>query len=277
MRGSRPALPNATLRRRRSACELDPCGQVARRDRLSAQGARLAEAPSPRPTRSSRQACANATPSPRSRRRNTAACPITPATSPRCRRRSSPAKMLRRRTSCGATVRFGANETVALELAGACRRYTAGLARTMQLGKKPQHVADDTAKAVLEGMDAVLEAVKPGDTRRRCRSRLAQRHRAPRPQEGIAHRLFDRRRLSRRIGASTRSACARATKPCSSPATSSMPFSACGWKAGASKLARPSWSPKQDARRLTKFPARDLRAKPERCPQSPPQLPLTSS
>jgi Xaa-Pro aminopeptidase len=56
---------------------------------------------------------------------------------------------------------FGANETVALELAGACRHYTAGLARTMQLGPKPQHVAD-VEKAVLEGMDAVLEAAKPG-------------------------------------------------------------------------------------------------------------------
>jgi ectoine hydrolase len=57
--------------------------------------------------------------------------------------------------------RFGANETIALELAGVCRRYAAGLARTMQLGKTPQRVAD-TAKAVIEGMDAVLAATKPG-------------------------------------------------------------------------------------------------------------------
>jgi ectoine hydrolase len=57
--------------------------------------------------------------------------------------------------------RFGANETIALELAGVCRRYAAGLARTLQLGKTPQRVAD-TAKAVLEGMDAVLQTVKPG-------------------------------------------------------------------------------------------------------------------
>jgi Xaa-Pro aminopeptidase len=56
---------------------------------------------------------------------------------------------------------FGADETIALELAGACRHYTAGLARTMQLGRKPQHVAD-VEKAVIEGMDAVLEAAKPG-------------------------------------------------------------------------------------------------------------------
>lgn len=59
--------------------------------------------------------------------------------------------------------RFGANETVALELAGARRHYTAGLARTMQLGPMPPAVAE-TAKAVLEGMEAVLAAVKPGET-----------------------------------------------------------------------------------------------------------------
>lgn len=59
--------------------------------------------------------------------------------------------------------RFGANETVALELAGACRHYTAGLARTMQLGKQPKAVTE-TAKAVLEGMEAVLSAVRPGAT-----------------------------------------------------------------------------------------------------------------
>ena len=57
--------------------------------------------------------------------------------------------------------RFAPGETIALELAGACRHYTAGLARTMQLGRKPQHVAD-LEKAVIEGMDAVLQAAKPG-------------------------------------------------------------------------------------------------------------------
>lgn len=57
--------------------------------------------------------------------------------------------------------RFGANETIALELAGVCRRYAAGLARTLQLGKTPLRVAE-TGKAVLEGMEAVLQAVKPG-------------------------------------------------------------------------------------------------------------------
>jgi Xaa-Pro aminopeptidase len=57
--------------------------------------------------------------------------------------------------------RFGANETVALELAGAVRRYTAGLARTLQLGTMPFKVKD-TSKAVLEGMDAVLATIRPG-------------------------------------------------------------------------------------------------------------------
>ncbi len=59
--------------------------------------------------------------------------------------------------------RFGANETVALELAGVVRRYTAGLARTMQLGAMPTKVGD-TSKAVLEGMEAVLVTIKPGIT-----------------------------------------------------------------------------------------------------------------
>src|SRR5262249_12773763 len=47
------------------------------------------------------------------------------------------------------------------ELAGAHRHYTAGLARTMQLGRKPKKVADVGA-AVLEGVDAVLETMAPG-------------------------------------------------------------------------------------------------------------------
>jgi Xaa-Pro dipeptidase len=59
--------------------------------------------------------------------------------------------------------RFGADETIALELAGVCRRYTAGLARTMQLGRMPAQVSD-LAKAVIEGMSAVLDTVKPGAT-----------------------------------------------------------------------------------------------------------------
>jgi Xaa-Pro dipeptidase len=59
--------------------------------------------------------------------------------------------------------RFAAGETIALELSGARRRYAAGLARTLQLGKVPATVAQ-TGKAVLEGMEAVLEAMRPGTT-----------------------------------------------------------------------------------------------------------------
>jgi len=59
--------------------------------------------------------------------------------------------------------RFGEQETVALELAGACRHYTAGLARTMQLGSKPKHVAE-VELAVVEGMESVLDATRPGRT-----------------------------------------------------------------------------------------------------------------
>jgi Xaa-Pro dipeptidase len=59
--------------------------------------------------------------------------------------------------------RFAPGETIAVELAGARRRYTAGLARTIQLGTLPAEVSD-TGKAVLEGMEAVLDAMRPGNT-----------------------------------------------------------------------------------------------------------------
>jgi Xaa-Pro dipeptidase len=48
-----------------------------------------------------------------------------------------------------------------VELAGACRRYHAGLARTIQLGKANRKVLD-TERAVLEGMDAILARIRPG-------------------------------------------------------------------------------------------------------------------
>lgn len=59
--------------------------------------------------------------------------------------------------------RFGSDDAVALELAGACRHYTAGLARTMQLGR-PKPALVDLAKAVGEGMAAALDTVRPGAT-----------------------------------------------------------------------------------------------------------------
>ncbi|MCP3935282.1 MAG: M24 family metallopeptidase [Actinomycetia bacterium] len=57
--------------------------------------------------------------------------------------------------------RFGAGQTVALELGGARKRYNAGLARTVQLGGGSQTLFD-TAKAVEEGLEAVLSVMKPG-------------------------------------------------------------------------------------------------------------------
>ena len=58
---------------------------------------------------------------------------------------------------------FEKNQTVALELGGPRKRYNAGLARTLQLGKGPQKLFD-TAKAVEEGLNAVLDTIRPGTT-----------------------------------------------------------------------------------------------------------------
>ena len=57
--------------------------------------------------------------------------------------------------------KFADGQTVALELGGTRKRYNAGLARTVQLGQGPQTVFD-TADAVKEGLDAVLDIIKPG-------------------------------------------------------------------------------------------------------------------
>ncbi len=58
---------------------------------------------------------------------------------------------------------FDKDQTVALELGGTRKRYNAGLARTVQLGKGPKKLFD-TASAVEEGLEAVLESIKPGVT-----------------------------------------------------------------------------------------------------------------
>jgi Xaa-Pro dipeptidase len=58
---------------------------------------------------------------------------------------------------------FEKNQTVALELGGTRKRYNAGLARTLQLGKGPQKLFD-TGKAVEEGLNAVLDTIRPGIT-----------------------------------------------------------------------------------------------------------------
>ena len=55
---------------------------------------------------------------------------------------------------------FESGQTVALELGGTRKRYNAGLARTLQLGKGPQKLFD-TAKAVEEGLNAVLDTIRP--------------------------------------------------------------------------------------------------------------------
>lgn len=56
---------------------------------------------------------------------------------------------------------FEKDQTIAFELGGCRKRYNAGLARTVHLGKPPQTLTN-TAKAVNEGMEAVLASMKPG-------------------------------------------------------------------------------------------------------------------
>lgn len=53
---------------------------------------------------------------------------------------------------------------VLLELSGAYRRYHAPIARTIFLGKNPPPLMQETAQVVLEGLNAAIEAVKPGVT-----------------------------------------------------------------------------------------------------------------
>lgn len=53
---------------------------------------------------------------------------------------------------------------VLLELSGVYRRYHAPIARTLFLGKKPPKLMRDTADVVLEGLQAALEVLKPGNT-----------------------------------------------------------------------------------------------------------------
>jgi Xaa-Pro dipeptidase len=57
---------------------------------------------------------------------------------------------------------FEDEQTIALELGGAAHHYCAGLARTMHLGKAPPARLTDTARAVEEGLEAVLGMFKAG-------------------------------------------------------------------------------------------------------------------
>ena len=56
---------------------------------------------------------------------------------------------------------FEAGQTVAFELGGCRKRYNAGLARTVHLGKLPAKVSA-TAGAVEEGLDRVLDTMRAG-------------------------------------------------------------------------------------------------------------------
>ncbi len=55
------------------------------------------------------------------------------------------------------------NQMVIIEIAGCYQRYHSPLARTVSLGK-PSQEALDVSKIVVEGLNAALEAVKPGAT-----------------------------------------------------------------------------------------------------------------
>lgn len=73
--------------------------------------------------------------------------------------------------------RYPEQETVIIELAGCHKRYHAPLARTVSLGEPPQRVKD-TAEVVVEGINAALDAVRPGahaeDVERAWRNVISQ-------------------------------------------------------------------------------------------------------
>jgi len=58
---------------------------------------------------------------------------------------------------------FVSGEATILELAGCRNRYHCPMARTLHLGPPPQKLAD-TAEIVIEGVNAALNAIKPGMT-----------------------------------------------------------------------------------------------------------------
>ncbi|MFZ5792480.1 MAG: M24 family metallopeptidase [Pseudomonadota bacterium] len=57
---------------------------------------------------------------------------------------------------------FTRDQTVAIELGGARKHYSCALARTIHLGRTPPRKLIDTAKAVEEGLEAVLSTLKAG-------------------------------------------------------------------------------------------------------------------
>ncbi len=58
---------------------------------------------------------------------------------------------------------FNDNEATIIELAGCYKRYHCPMARTVQLGATPKRLTD-TAKVVVEGLEAAMEAARPGNT-----------------------------------------------------------------------------------------------------------------
>jgi Xaa-Pro dipeptidase len=60
--------------------------------------------------------------------------------------------------------RYRAGEPVLLELSGTYKRYHAPIARTIFLGKNPPPLMAETAKVVLEGLNAALAFIKAGVT-----------------------------------------------------------------------------------------------------------------
>ncbi|MDX1609447.1 MAG: M24 family metallopeptidase [Halofilum sp. (in: g-proteobacteria)] len=58
---------------------------------------------------------------------------------------------------------FNKGEATIIEIAGCYRRYHCPMARTVQLGKPPKRLAD-TAAVVVEGLEAAMDAARPGNT-----------------------------------------------------------------------------------------------------------------
>ena len=57
---------------------------------------------------------------------------------------------------------YEADEAVLLELSGVYRHYHTPIARTIFLGETPPPIMTDTAKVVIEGLQAALDFIKPG-------------------------------------------------------------------------------------------------------------------
>jgi len=58
---------------------------------------------------------------------------------------------------------FRHGEATIIEIAGCYKRYNCPMARTVQLGEPPPKLAD-TSKVVVEGLNAAMEAARPGNT-----------------------------------------------------------------------------------------------------------------